>query len=37
MKAKDLVSSQEFTGAVVNLAATLMFDGAGRSTGPALR
>jgi hypothetical protein len=31
MKAKDLVSSQEFTGAVVNLATTLMFDGAGRS------
>jgi hypothetical protein len=31
MKAKDLVSSREFTGAVVNLATTLKFDGAGRS------
>jgi hypothetical protein len=31
MRAKDLVSSREFTSAVVNLATTLMFDGAGRS------
>lgn len=31
MKAKDLVSSKQFTNAVADLATTLIFDGAGRS------